>query len=181
MGTLYIVATPIGNLGDITIRAIETLLSVDIVASEDTRVTGQLLHHLEEKYSTIFSCSRNPDERLIRFDQVTEPKLVPEIIDLLEKGKNIALVTDAGTPLISDPGHVLVSRAISCAIPVIAIPGPSAFLTALTMSGRPIDRFSYFGFVPEKENAVKSFLSSMLDVLTQTKMSICYVSPPSVK
>lgn len=177
MGTLFIVSTPIGNLKDITIRAIETLLSVDVIASEDTRVTGQLIHHLEEKYSKIFSCPRNSEQRLIRFDQVIEPKIVPEIIDSLEKGKNIALVTDAGTPLISDPGHLLVTHAISCAIPVIAIPGPSAFLTALTVSGRPVDRFSYFGFVPEKENAVKGFLTSMRDALTFTKISVCYVSP----
>jgi len=139
-GKLYIVATPIGNLGDITLRALETLKSVDFVLCEDTRVTSRLLSHYEIKTPTI------------SYHQHSEDKKVREIIDLLNKGKNLALVTDAGTPGISDPGNRLIESVInnSKSIEVIPIPGPSAVVTALSISGFSTDKFVFMGFPPHK-------------------------------
>ena len=140
-GKLYIVATPIGNLGDLTVRALETLKSVDFVLCEDTRVTSKLLAHFEIKTSTI------------SYHQHSEDKKVREIFDLLEQGKNLALVTDAGTPGISDPGNKLIESVLqsSKAIEIIPIPGPSAVVTALSISGFPTDKFIFLGFPPNKK------------------------------
>ncbi|KKQ39732.1 MAG: Ribosomal RNA small subunit methyltransferase I [Candidatus Magasanikbacteria bacterium GW2011_GWA2_37_8] len=146
-GKLYIVATPIGNLGDITLRALETLKSVDFVLCEDTRVTSRLLSHYEIKTPTI------------SYHQHSEDKKVREIIDLLNKGKNLALVTDAGTPGISDPGNRLIESVInnSKSIEVIPIPGPSAVVTALSISGFSTDKFVFMGFPPHKNKRQKFF------------------------
>lgn len=139
-GKLYIVATPIGNLGDMTIRALETLRSVDFILCEDTRVTSKLLAHFEIKTPTI------------SYHQHSEDKKVREIIDLLEQGKNLALVTDAGTPGISDPGNKLVASVIAnCHNEIIPIPGVSAVVTALSISGFPTDKFVFLGFPPNKK------------------------------
>lgn len=134
MGTLYIVATPIGNLEDITIRAQKILASVDLVLCEDTRRTARLTN-----------------TKLMRFDEHTEQKLVPEVLDMLTN-KNIALVSDAGTPLISDPGYRLVSEAIKRGIKVVSIPGPTAAIAALTVSGLPTNHFMFLGYPPEKQS-----------------------------
>lgn len=139
MGTLYIVSTPIGNLGDITLRAIETLKKVTVVACEDTRRAGQLYAYL--------NC---PAPRLIRYDNYTEIQAAPELIALMSEGKNVALISDAGTPLLSDPGYVLVFEARKRGIPVTAVPGASALLAALTSSGVPTDKFVFLGYPPEK-------------------------------
>ncbi len=149
MGTLFIVSTPIGNLEDITLRAIKTLASADAILCEDTRHTGILLHHLNIK-----------DTSLIRLDDHSEYQKAPEIIQMLEDGKNIALVSGAGTPLISDPGFLLVREARKRGIKVISIPGPSAVLAALTASGLPTDKFLFLGYPPEKtSHRLKSFQS----------------------
>lgn len=144
---LYIVATPIGNLGDITLRALEILKSVDIVLCEDTRVTKKLLNHYEISTSTM-SYHQHSDERR-----------VSEIKTLLEEGKNIALVTDAGTPGISDPGNRLIEFLIQSveSVEIVPIPGASAVVTALSISGFPTDKFVFMGFPPHKKGRAKYF------------------------
>ena len=135
---LYLVATPIGNLDDITLRALETLRSVDFVASEDTRKTGLLLKH--------FAISKPQ----IAFHEHNEQQAGQRIEQLLLQGKSIAVVTNAGTPGISDPGFTLVRRAIHASIPLTMIPGPTAFAMALVLSGLPVHGFTFRGFPPRK-------------------------------
>lgn len=144
-GTLYIVATPIGNLGDMTFRAVETLKTVDLVLCEDTRVTKHLLNHYEIKTPTM------------SYHQHSDLRRTKEIEKMLEDGKTIALVTDAGTPGISDPGGLLVSHMIKKDILVVPIPGVSAVITALSVSGLPTDRFTFMGFPPHKNKRQKYF------------------------
>ncbi len=140
MGTLYIVSTPIGNLTDITLRALRILREVDVIACEDTRQTTKLLRLL-----------KLPMKRLVRYDNATEHAETGELLDILEKGTSVALVSDAGTPLISDPGYVLVREARKHGVPVVSIPGPSAVLAALVSSGLQVDKFLFMGYPPEKQ------------------------------
>lgn len=163
---LYLVATPIGNLGDITLRAIETLRSVDFVASEDTRKTGLLLKHFDIK------------KPQIAFHEYNEQRSGNKIMDLLEAGSSVALVTNAGTPGISDPGFTLVRRAIEAGIPMTSIPGPAAFVSALILSGLPVHSFTFRGFPPHKPGSRRKFLESDRD-LPQTL--IYYESPYRIK
>ena len=135
---LYVVATPIGNLEDITLRALRVLREVDFVVAEDTRVTGQLLKHFELQ------------KKQIRFYEQIEKKQIPVILNLLKEGKTLALVTDAGTPGISDPGYRLTQAAIEVGVTVVPIPGANAAVTALQGSGLPTDHFLFAGFLPEK-------------------------------
>jgi 16S rRNA (cytidine1402-2'-O)-methyltransferase len=144
---LYLVATPIGNLKDISLRALEILGSVDYVASEDTRKTGLLLKHFDIK------------KPQIAYQEYNEARVLPRIVNLLAEGKSVALVTDAGTPAISDPGFTLVRGAIEASIPVSAIPGPTALIMALTLSGLPVHSFTFRGFPPRKSGARKRFLA----------------------
>jgi len=150
-GKLYLVATPIGNLGDITLRALETLRQVDFVASEDTRHTGVLLKHFEIS------------KPQMAFHEHNEHRAAPRVIRLLEEGKSVALVTSAGTPGISDPGFVLVRDAISAGIEVTAIPGPTAFVMALVLSGLPVHSFTFRGFPPNKPGKRRHFLEADKD------------------
>ena len=143
---LYLVATPIGNLNDITLRALNTLRAVDIIASEDTRKTGLLLKH--------FDISKPQ----IAFHEHNEQRAGQQIEDMLKQGKSVALVTNAGTPGISDPGFTLVRRAIAADIDVTMIPGPTAFVMALILSGLPVHSFTFRGFAPRKEGARRRFL-----------------------
>lgn len=149
MGTLFIVATPIGNLEDITIRAMKTLFTVDILLCEDTRHTGLLLSELRKRFPD-FATGHKPE--LITYYDEIEDKQIPEVIDALTQGRTIALVSDAGTPLVSDPGFRLVRECIKRNIKVESIPGPSALLTALTSSGLPTDKFMFLGYPPEKQS-----------------------------
>lgn len=175
MGTLYIVATPIGNLEDITIRAIKTLFTVDYIACEDTRVTGRLLSLLKQRFLnrevTIKDLAIDKKPALISyFDEIEEQK-APEVIGLLENGHDVALVSDAGTPLISDPGFKLVKLAIKQGANVVPIPGPSSILAALTASGLPSHDFRFLGYLSSKHSLRITQLKSILtdSVFTQTK------------
>ena len=148
-GTLYIVATPIGNLEDITQRALRVLGEVDLVACEDTRRTRVLLNHFGIKTKTISYHEHNERER------------ATEICKLLVSGKNIALVSDAGTPLINDPGFRVANAAIELNLPVIPVPGPTAFVSALVASGLPSDQFFFAGFLPARANARRAKLEEL--------------------
>jgi 16S rRNA (cytidine1402-2'-O)-methyltransferase len=159
MGILYVVATPIGNLEDISIRALRILFTADFVACEDTRRAGILLSELNKRYGARLALSKT-DPKLIRYDDRTELNTTAEIIEILNQGKSIALISDAGTPLISDPGFLLVSHARKRGIKVESIPGASAVLTALTSSGLPADKFTFLGFPPERaQHRIKFFNS----------------------
>jgi 16S rRNA (cytidine1402-2'-O)-methyltransferase len=144
-GTLYLVATPIGNLGDITLRALEILRQADFVVSEDTRKTGLLLKHFDIK------------KPQISFHEYNEERQLPRILDLLQNGKNIALVSNAGTPAVSDPGFVLVRATLEKNIGITLIPGSSAVIMALVLSGLPVHSFTFRGFPPRKTTARKKF------------------------
>lgn len=139
LGQLFVVATPIGNLGDISARAKSVLSTVDIVLCEDTRVTAKLMAALEVRPS------------LHSFHEHTDPLKRKQLVDELVAGKTMALVTDAGTPAISDPGGFLVADAVAAGIVVTPIPGASAVIAALSISGFPIDRFTFVGFPPHKK------------------------------
>ena len=143
---LYIVSTPIGNLSDITLRALETLKQVDLIISEDTRKTGVLLKHFD---------IHKPQ---LSFHIYNEQKEVPKIIKQLEDGLDIALVSNAGTPVISDPGYSIVRAAIEHQIPLTCIPGPTAVTTALVLSGLPAHAFIFRGFPPRKSSARRRFM-----------------------
>ena len=147
MGKLYVVGTPIGNLKDITFRALEVLQSVNFIACEDTRRTSILLNHYKIE-----------GKKLLSYYEPKESVQVPKIIKLLEK-EDVALVTDAGTPSISDPGYKLIRACIEKGIPVEVIPGPSAVITALVGSGLPTDRFTFVGFLPKK--GLNNFLEEL--------------------
>ena len=147
--TLYLVATPIGNLEDITLRALRVLRECDVVAAEDTRRTGQLLKH--------FGISRP----LLSYFQFNEAKRSEEIIERLRRGEKIALVTDAGSPGISDPGERAVKAAIATGFRVEAIPGACALVAGLTASGLPTDEFHFVGFLPHKSGQRKNKLESL--------------------
>ncbi len=151
-GTLYIVATPIGNLEDITQRALRVLGEVDVVACEDTRRTRVLLNHFGIKTRTISYHEHNERER------------AEQICKLLLSGKNVALVSDAGTPLINDPGFRLTNAAIELGLPVVPIPGPTAFVNALVASGLPSEQFFFAGFLPARANARRTKLEELIAI-----------------
>ena len=139
MGKLFVVPTPIGNLKDITLRALEVLKTADVIACEDTRQTLKLLNHYNIK-----------GKRLISYYQPKEEEKIPQILELLKEGKTVALVSDAGTPAVSDPGYKLIKKVIEEGIELEVLPGPSAVITALVGSGLPTDRFLFLGFPPKK-------------------------------
>ncbi|MDZ4365674.1 MAG: 16S rRNA (cytidine(1402)-2'-O)-methyltransferase [Afipia sp.] len=146
---LYLVATPIGNLGDITLRALETLAGVDIVACEDTRITRRLI----ERFSITAT--------LKQYHEHNAEQARPKILEALARGSSIALVSDAGTPLISDPGFKLVREVSAAGFPVIALPGPSSVLAALSIAALPTDRFFFEGFLPSKQNARRTRIAEL--------------------
>jgi 16S rRNA (cytidine1402-2'-O)-methyltransferase len=148
-GSLYLVATPIGNLEDITLRAIRILREVDLIACEDTRQTQKLLQHYEIQKS------------LVSYHEHNELTRAPELVIELEQGAEVALVSDAGTPGISDPGHRLVALCLRHHIPVVPIPGPSAFVAALAASGLPSDEFLFVGFLPSRVGARRKALEML--------------------
>ena len=161
-GTLYLVATPLGNLGDITYRAVETLKTVALIAAEDTRRT----HVLCQKYGIATP--------LTSLHEHNEGRKAPELIERMKTGESVALVTDAGMPVISDPGAFLVEQARAAGIPVTAIPGPSAVVAALALSGFRGERFRFEGFPPKKSAAVERWLKELAG---EEIPVICYESP----
>jgi 16S rRNA (cytidine1402-2'-O)-methyltransferase len=148
-GTLYVVSTPIGNLEDLSPRAREILARVDVIASEDTRVTGKLLRRFGIRTPSVSYHEHNEHER------------ASELLARLEEGNNVALVSDAGTPLVSDPGYRLVRAAREAGVAVRAVPGPSAVLAALAVSGLPTSRFTFVGFLPPKGKARESAVEAL--------------------
>ncbi len=155
MGNLYIVSTPIGNLQDITLRALKTLEEVDVIACEDTRVTKILIHeHFKDIKVKMY-------EKLFSFYEENEFERMPQIINLLINDKNVALVSDAGTPTISDPGFKLVRECLEKNIKVISIPGANAITSALSISGLPTDKFTFVGFLPKKSGHRKTLLENV--------------------
>ncbi|HYX15848.1 MAG TPA: 16S rRNA (cytidine(1402)-2'-O)-methyltransferase [Nostoc sp.] len=160
--TLYVVGTPIGNLEDITFRAVRILQTVDIIAAEDTRHTGKLLQHFQVKTPQVSYHEHNRTSR------------IPELLEHLVNNKAIALVSDAGMPGISDPGYELVKACIEAGIAVVAIPGASAAITALSASGLPTDRFVFEGFLPAKSQQRQEHLESLQ---TESRTLIFYESP----
>jgi 16S rRNA (cytidine1402-2'-O)-methyltransferase len=164
-GRLYLVGTPIGNLEDITLRALRMLKEVDLIACEDTRRTQQLLNHYGIK------------TRTISYHEHNELTRAPELIIQMEEGSRIALVSDAGMPVISDPGHRMVSLAIRHNIAVIPIPGASAFVAALAAAGLPVDKFRFLGFLPSKKLARRRALQEMLG---SPKTLVFYEAPHRV-
>ena len=161
-GILYIVATPIGNLEDITLRALRILKETDLIAAEDTRRTRQLLTHygIHKPLVSYHEHNRRVREKFLLAD--------------LRQGKKVALVTDAGTPGISDPGEDLVRTAIQESIPLVPVPGPSALISALSISGLPTDSFLFYGFLPARSSARQKFLGSLKD---RAETLIFYESP----
>ena len=151
---LYVVATPIGNLSDITIRALETLSSCDMIACEDTRVTGKLLKRFGIK------------KRMVSYHEYNAESVGQKLIAQLQQGKSIALVSDAGTPLVSDPGFKLIGQAIEAEITVVPIPGCSAPMAALVASGLPTDGWHFAGFLPPKQVARKKRMQELLAIPT---------------
>ena len=160
-GILYIVPTPIGNLGDITYRAIETLGSVDAILAEDTRQTKKLLDHYDV------------EKKLIPYHQHNEHKILESIISRLQAGENLALCSDAGMPGISDPGFLLIREAVNSEIQVVTLPGAVAALVALVNSGLPCDTFVYEGFLPHK----KGKQTKIKSLLEEKRTTIFYESP----
>ncbi|QLE57641.1 16S rRNA (cytidine(1402)-2'-O)-methyltransferase [Nostoc sp. TCL26-01] len=160
--TLYIVGTPIGNLEDITFRAVRILQTVDLIAAEDTRHTGKLLQHLQIKTPQISYHEHNRTSR------------IPELLENLQTGKAIALVSDAGMPGISDPGYELVKACVEAGLTVVPIPGASAAITALSAAGLPTDRFVFEGFLPAKSQQRREYLEFLQ---TESRTLIFYESP----
>ncbi len=153
-GIVYVVATPIGNLSDITLRAIETLKTIDFILCEDTRVTKILLDHYEIS------------KELISFNAATETKKIAYVLARIKKGENCALVSDAGTPTISDPGGRFINKAITEKIQIVGIPGPTALIHALSISGLPTESFIFEGFIPQKKGRQKKLQELALEKRT---------------
>lgn len=166
MPTLYVVATPIGNLGDMSPRAIETLKIVSLIAAEDTRVTQRLLSAFDI-HTPLTSCHEH-NERM-KAEQIVRR--------MLDEGIDVAVTTDAGTPCISDPGSLLTAEAIRNGIAVLAIPGPTAMASALSVSGFTIEEFTFYGFLPRQKNELQA---KLLDMAAKSKIAVAHESPHRV-
>ncbi|TYB31038.1 MAG: 16S rRNA (cytidine(1402)-2'-O)-methyltransferase [Candidatus Mcinerneyibacterium aminivorans] len=162
MNKIYFVSTPIGNLKDITFRAIETLEGSDIIAAEDPKKSSILLNHYNIK------------KKVIKYNEGNKEKAVKKIIDLVRKGKTLSYISEAGSPSISDPGYLLVRKALKYKMKVIPIPGPTAITTALMVSGIPSNQFIFMGFLPKKNSSIEKFLYT---IKTYNLPVVIYVSP----
>jgi 16S rRNA (cytidine1402-2'-O)-methyltransferase len=172
MGILYIVATPIGNLQDITLRAIEVIKNTQYIACEDTRKTGFLIKSLSEKFGSF------GDKFMFSYYEENELGRIPEVLNVLSNDQNVALISDAGTPLISDPGFKLVRECLNQGVRVESIPGASSVISALVVSGLPTDKFTFVGFLPKKPGHRMTFLQNLKDSRNLIKTTfICFESP----
>ena len=162
-GKLFVVATPLGNMGDLSSRAGEVLCSVDVVAAEDTRRSRVLLRHVAARPKVLSFHAHSPQSRM------------DELVRMLEEGKSVALLTDAGTPAVSDPGAALVERVRAAGVEVVAIPGPSAVVAALSVSGLPADRFTFLGFLPRKGKD----RDRLLNVAAESPMTVVIFEAPN--
>lgn len=176
-GNLFIVSTPIGNLQDITIRAIKTLFEVDYIACEDTRVAGKLLKHIRPVYEKLFEAPVS-DYKLISYYEQNEKQRIPQIITGLKNGLNFALISDAGTPSVSDPGFEIIRECVKEKIKVISIPGPSASIAALTSSGLPTDKFVFVGYPPHKKGNRTRFFEKLKFLRGEFKATIIMYEAP---
>jgi 16S rRNA (cytidine1402-2'-O)-methyltransferase len=165
-GILYVVSTPIGNLEDITLRALKVLTESDIILCEDTRETLKILNHYKIS-----------GPRLLRYDEHVEAKRIPEVKEYLRDGLKISLVTNAGTPTIQDPGYRLVRALREEGFRVVPVPGPSALIAALSVSGCPTDSFVFYGFLPRKEGKRKKLMQTFIE---ETRTIIFYESPERI-
>lgn len=183
MGRLYLVSTPIGNLEDITLRAIRILSEVDLIACEDTRKTSFLVNVNKVRPRTRTDLARGNLARgrpkLLSYYEENELKRIPQIISLLKEGKNVVLVSNAGTPTISDPGYKLVRECIQQGIEVQAIPGASAILTALVSSGLPTDKFLFLGYLPKKQGKRRVLLEKFLMIYRYINISVVFYESPN--
>lgn len=166
MGTLFVVATPIGNSKDITLRALEVLREVDLILCEDTRHSGQFLSQYQIS------------KPLLSLHEHNEVQKIPEILKLLQADKQIALISDAGTPLISDPGFKLVRELRAANINVVAIPGPNAAIAALSVSGLPTDKFLFVGYLPKTSGKREKLLKELVTIRTTLSISIIFYESP---
>lgn len=185
MGTLFIVATPIGNLKDLSLRAIDVLTKVEIIACEDTRHTGLLLKHIKDALHTRSILRQGyslQDKRptLLSYYEQNEFKRIPQVINALKNGVDVALVSDAGTPTISDPGFKLVRECIAQGIKVESIPGPSSVISSLVVSGFPTDKFLFLGYLPKKPGKRKNLLNELkcFETLKQIHPTIILFESP---
>ena len=191
MGTLFIIATSIGNLKDITLRAIEVLQSANYIACEDTRRTGNLLNVIQNTFDKLSVNSaknlgdpsqaqdgKKEKPQFLSYYEQNELQRIPEIISLLNNNNDVALVSDAGTPTISDPGFKLVRECIAQGIKVESIPGPSSVLTALTVSGLPTDKFLFLGYPPRKEGHRKKLFADITSMIHIIKVTIIVFEAP---
>ncbi|HUD04567.1 MAG TPA: 16S rRNA (cytidine(1402)-2'-O)-methyltransferase [Patescibacteria group bacterium] len=172
MGILYIVSTPIGNLQDITLRVIDIIKETEYIACEDTRKTGFLIKSLSEKFGSF------GEKFLFSVYEENEVKRIPEVLNVLQNGKNVVLVSDAGTPLISDPGFKLVRKCIIQGIRVESIPGPSSVISALVVSGLPSDKFTFVGFLPKKPGHRLTLLKNLHQSLELIKSTVILFESP---
>ena len=173
MANLYIVATPIGNLQDISLRAIDVLSSVDFILCEDTRKTAILLRSIAKKFPEFKNKAK-----LVSYYEENEAKRIPEVVNLLKKDFNFALVSDAGTPTISDPGFKLVRECVKEKINIEAIPGASSVIAALVTSGLPTDKFMFIGFLPKKPGHRLDLLKNIKIAAEKVKQTVIFFESP---
>lgn len=175
-GTLFVVATPIGNLEDISIRVLKILGKIEFVACEDTRHTGLLYKNLKERFPELISQNAKPT--LLSYFEGNEIQRIPQILNALKNGIDVALVSDAGTPTISDPGFKLVRECIREEIRVESIPGPSSVISALVSSGLPTDKFLFLGYPPRKPGHRRSLLENILTANISIKSTFILFEAP---